>query len=225
MTYFRELPNLEYPNIVDPQASLSDYQEFKNIFIRGKVRDDLQNIFTVFQKYTILDGERPDQIAQKLYGDPALDWIVITTANIVNLQDEFPLSSQQLYEYSVSKYGEKDMMTVRYWQTKEVRDSKKRLILPAGLVVDGDFTIPDPNNPNLTINPVIAVSNFDYERMRNDEKSQIYVLKEQYLGQFLSDMDDITTYGFNSEFAETGIRKVATLQGENFRRTTTTKFQ
>ena len=193
MSYFRQLPNLEYPNIVDPQASLSDYQEFKNIFIRGKVRDDLQNVFTVFQKYTVQDGERPDQIAQKLYGDPALDWVVITTANIINLQDEFPLSSQQLYEYTEAKYGVENMMDIRYWQTVEVRDPRKRLILPDGLVVDKDFTIPDPKNPNLTINPVVAVSNFDYERMKNDEKSQIYVLKERYLGQFLTDMDDITT--------------------------------
>ena len=37
MSYFRELPNIEYPNIVDPQAALNDYQVFKNIFTRGKV--------------------------------------------------------------------------------------------------------------------------------------------------------------------------------------------
>ena len=224
MSYFRELPNIEYPNIVDPQASLTDYQVFKNIFIRGKVRDDLQNVFTVFQKYIVQDGERPDQIAEKLYGDPALDWVVRITANIINLQDQFPLSSQQLYEYSVSKYGVEGMMEIRYYQTTEVRDQKKRLVLPAGLSVDGDFSIPDPKNGNRMLNPVVAVSNFDYEREENDKKSEIYVLKEQYLGQFLNDMSELKEIGFNSEFKEQGTRQFSAL-GENYQRTTTTKYQ
>lgn len=209
MTYFRQLPDLEYPNIVDSDATLGDYQLFKNIFIRGKLRDDLQNILTVFQKYTILDGERPDQIAEKLYGDVELDWVVITTANIINLQNDFPLSNQALYEYIVGKYGEDGMQDIRYWQTTEVRDSMKRLILPAGKVVDKDFTIPDPDLPIRDLNPVIAVSNFDYERMKNDDKREIYVLRNEYIGQFLNDMEDIATYGFSSEFVNEKTIKVA----------------
>ena len=116
------------------------------------------------------------------------------------------------------------MMEIRYYITKEVRDANKRLILPANMVVDGDFTIPDPKNPLLDINPVIPVSNFDYERQKNDEKSEIYVLKEQYLGQFLTDMSELKEIGFNSEFEAGGTRNF-TLLGENYQRTTTTKYQ
>lgn len=202
MTYFRSLPDIEYPNITDNNAALDAYQTFKNIFMRGKIRDDLQNIFTIFNKYSVQDGERPDQIAEKFYGDPALDWVVRVTANIVNLQDEFPLSTQLLYDYCVNKYGLENINNVRFWQTTEVRDEAKRLILPAGLEVDKDFTIPNPRDELQDLNPVIAVSNFEYERMKNDDKREIYILKEQYLGQFLSDMEDLTTYGFSSEYID-----------------------
>ena len=200
MTYFRELPNVEYQNFLPDSTGSQDYILMKNIFIRGKLRDDLQNVFTIFDKYVISENERPDQIAEKLYGDPGLDWVVLTVADIINFQNDYPLTSQQLYNFCVEKYGEQNISNIRYYQTTEVRDSRERLILPAGLVVDSTFTIPNPDLPQLTISPVVAISNFDYEREINDAKKEIYVLKNTYINQFLEDMEDIATYGFNSEF-------------------------
>lgn len=202
MTYFRELPNVEYQNFLSDSTGSLDYILMKNIFIRGKLRDDLQNVLTVFDKYVILEDERPDEIADKLYGDPNLDWVIRVTANIINYQNDLPLTAQQLYEFCVEKYGESGMLDVRYYETTEVKDDFGKLILPAGQVVDSTFTIPNPNLPQLTINPVTAITNFDYETARNDEKKTIYVLKPIYLGQFLDDMRDIATYGFNSEFID-----------------------
>ena len=200
MTYFRELPNVEYQNFLRDSTGSLDYILMKNIFIRGKLSDDLQNVLTVFDKYVILEDERPDQIADKIYGAPTLDWVIRVTANIINDQNDLPLNAQQLYEFCVEKYGEEGMLNIRYYETIEVRDDNGKLILPAGAVVDQTFTIPNPNLPQLTINPVIPITNFDYETRRNDEKKTIYVLKPIYLGQFLDDMRDIATYGFNSEF-------------------------
>ena len=202
MTYFRELPNVEYQNFLPDSKGSQDYILMKNIFIRGKLRDDLQNVFTIFNKYVISENERPDQIAQKLYGDPGLDWVVLVVAGIINFQNDYPLTEQQLFEFCVDKYGEKEMVDVRYYITKEVRDDRDRLILPGDLTVDKTFTIPNPDFPQLTLNPVIPVTNFDYERRRNDDKKNIYVLKNEYINQFLQDMDDIATYGFNSEFVD-----------------------
>ena len=202
MTYFRELPNVEYQNFLADSSGSQDYVLMKNIFIRGKLRDDLQNVFTIFDKYVISENERPDQIANKLYGDPGLDWVVLNVANIINFQNDYPLTSQQLFEYVTEKYGEENVSEVRYYQTTEVRDSKDRLVLPAGLVVDQDFTIPNPDVPQLTLNPVTAISNWDYETEINDKKKEIYVLKNAYINQFLEDIEDIATYGFNSEFVD-----------------------
>ena len=200
MTYFRELPNVEYQNFLSDSSGSGEYVLMKNIFIRGKLRDDLQNVFTIFDKYVISENERPDQIAEKLYGDPGLDWVVLTVANIINYQNDYPLTAQQLYDYVNEKYGEQNVSNIQYYQTTEVRDAQDKLILPAGLVVDNTFTIPNPDIPQLTINPVVAISNWDYETEINDRKKEIYVLKNAYLNQFLEDIEDIATYGFDSEF-------------------------
>ena len=202
MTYFRELPNVEYQNFLPESTGSQDYILMKNIFVRGKLRDDLQNVFTVYDKYVIGENERPDEIAKKLYNDPGLDWVVLVVANIVNFQNDYPLTDQQLYEYCIEKYGQDQMLEVRYYETTEVKDNRGRLVLPAGLVVDEDFSIPNPDLPQLTINPTVGISFFEYERAQNDSKKEIFVLKAEYINTFLEDMEDISTYGFNSEFVD-----------------------
>ena len=92
MGYFRELPNLDYQSFVSKDGNASgDYIRVKNLFRRSKIRDDLQNVFTLFNKYQIKEGARPDNVAEEFYGDPELDYVVIITAGIVNIRDEWPL--------------------------------------------------------------------------------------------------------------------------------------
>ena len=199
MTYFRELPDIEYQNFLASSNSSQSYIMMKNLFLRGKLRDDLQSNFTMFTKYEIAEKERPDQIAEKLYGDSGLDWIVITAANITNYQNDLPLTNQQLYDNVVAKYGN-DKDKIRFYRTTEVRDDLGRLILRAGIVVDADFTIPNPKLPNAELNPVEGITNFEYETERNDAKKTIYVLRSEYVDQYIQDMRDISAYGINSEF-------------------------
>ncbi len=215
MSYFRELPNIEYQNFLASSSGSQDYILMKNLFIRGKLRDDLQNVFTIFDKYTIYGDERPDQIANKLYNDPQLDWVVLINANIYNFQNDYPLSSQQLWVYVNKKYGEENVNNINYYETREVRDRFNRLILPPGQTVDNDFTIPNPDIPGAELNPVTGVTNFEYEGRINDDKREIYVLKGDYLGQFIKDMRDISTYGFNSEFVDSRTIRVANTKNEN----------
>jgi len=149
-----------------------------------------------------MGDERPDQIAYKLYGTSEYDWVVLTTANIINYQNEFPLTSQQLWEYVTNKYGETGANDIRYYETKEVKDDSGRLILPAGVIVDENFTIPDPDFPTSFINPVLGISNWDYEGRINDDKRTIYVLRPSYLNIFLNDIRGISKYGVNSQFID-----------------------
>ena len=200
MTYFRELPNIQYPNFLENSTGSLDYLTMKNIFLRGKLRDDLQNSFTVFQKYVVKDGQRPDQIAEEVYGSATYDWVVVITANIINFQNEWALSSQQLYDYVVDKYGLEQANDVHHHETVEVKDNSGRLIMPSGIIVAEDFTIPNPDIPTSFLTPVIAISNFEYETRINDDKQLIYILRPIYLNEFVTDMRDIATYGFNSEF-------------------------
>ena len=201
MGYFRELPNLRYPSFLPEKISSLDYIEVKNIFRRVKLRDDLHNSFTVFDKYEIPEGARPDIVAEELYGNPEFDWIVLTVAGILNVRNQWPLNNRDLYNYCLDKYGE-SLNSNRFFETTKVKDSNGRMILPKGKVVDSNFTIPKPGEPTATINPVVGINNFEYETRLNDEKRNIFILKEGYLQQFLNDIREIMTYDESSEFID-----------------------
>ncbi len=211
MGYFRELPNLLYPSFLKDKNSSLDYLEVKNLFRRVKLRDDLRTAFTMFDKYEIPEGYRPEVVAEEIYGSAEFDWVVILTAGIINIRNEWPLNNKDLYEYASGKYGT-DLNAVRYYETTEVKDSNGRLILPKGKVVDSNFTIPKPGEPTATLNPVSGVSNYDYETRLNDEKRNINLLRQSYLQEFVNDMRKIMIYGKSSQYIDED-----TIQTENIR--------
>lgn len=199
MGYFRELPDLDYQSFLSDSNSSQNYLRVKNLFRRCKLRDDLQNVFTIFDKYEIVDGARPDTVAEEFYGSAELDWVVLMTAGIISVRDEWPLSNYHLYRYAEKIHGE-ELNAVHHYETTEVKDSQDRLILPAGKTVDIDFTITDPNDYNSTLNPVISVTNWEYEVRKNNKKSSIYLLKRGYLQQFLNDMREQMIYSTSSQY-------------------------
>ena len=201
MGYFRELPNLYYKSFLTDKKSSLDYLEVKNLFRRVKLRDDLHNILTIFDKYQIPQGYRPELVAEEFYGDQELDWVVCMTAGIVNVRQDWPLSDKDLWYYASDKYGD-DLNSVRHYETTEIKDTNGRLILPKGKVVDSTFTIPKPGVPTATVNPVVGISNYEYEVRKNVRKSSIYLLKPRYLQQFLNDMRDIMTYQQSSQYID-----------------------
>lgn len=213
MGYFRELPDLNYQSFLSHRNGSDEYVRVKNLFRRVKLRDDLKNVFTLFNKYIIEDGERPETVAEDLYGKSSLDWVVLITAGITNVRDQWPLSDYQVYRYSEDKYGE-DLNAIHHHETTEVKDSRGRIILPAGKVVDSNFTIPNPLDPTATLNPVAGVSNYEYEVVKNNEKRTINVLREDYLQQFLNDFRDIMVYDKSSQYVNNNL-----IETENTRNT------
>jgi hypothetical protein len=201
MGYFRELPDLEYQSPFVDRVSSDAYVRAKNLFRRVKLRDDLQNVFTLFNKYQIQDGARPDTVAEEIYGKPDLDWVVLLTAGIVNVRDEWPLSDRDIYNYAEEIYGIK-LNAVHHYETREIKDSQGRLILPSGKVVDYNFSIPDPDDYRATLTPVIGISNYEYEVRKNNDKRLIYILKKGYLQQYLNDMRKIMYYDKSSQYVD-----------------------
>ena len=199
MGYFRELPELDYQSFLSDSNSSSNYLRVKNLFRRCKLRDDLQSVFTLFNKYEIVEGARPDTVAEELYGDAELDWVVLMTAGIINVRNEWPLSDRQIYNYSLELYGTQ-LNDVHHYETREVKDANGRLILPKGKVVDSTFRIPNPDSYISTISPINGISNYEYEVRKNDAKRSIFLLKESYLQQFLNDMRQEMIYSRSSEY-------------------------
>lgn len=137
MPYFRELPNLKYASVFNERTGIDEYTLVKNIFKRPKVREDFKNIVTAFNYYQIKDNERPDQIAEKYYGDSQLDWIILIVNNITNYNDQWPLDTNSLYKYLIDKYGsEEELYSVHHYETVEYKDEFGRVLIEGGLIVD-----------------------------------------------------------------------------------------
>lgn len=214
MSYFRELPDLEYQSPLSHRKSDLEYVRAKNLFRRVKLRDDLQNVFTVFNKYQVPDGARPDTVAEEVYGRSDYDWVVLLSANIVNVRDQWPLSNHDLYNFVEDKYGIEGVNEIKFYETTEVRDSSGRLILPAGKIVDKNFVIYDPDEVQSivgsgttvsviqTLNPVVGVTNYEYEVRKNTEKRSIYILRPEYLQQYVNDLRAIMYYDKSSQFVD-----------------------
>ena len=226
MGYFRELPNLAYQSPLSHKNSSRDYIFIKNIFRRTKLADYLKDAATIFQKFVIGDGDRPDTVAAKLYGDSRLDYVVVLMAGITNINHQWPLQDYQVYDYALSKYGtEEEMNAIKYYLTFEIRDEQDRQILPPDLIVDADFKIDGtahkfPSSTRYTIrteagyrqmddkdeftvatdNIARAVTNLEYEYSQNEEKREIDILNIGYLQTFLNDLRDIMRYDQSSSF-------------------------
>jgi len=214
MNYFRTLPNLEYQSFLSDKKSSKEYLLVKNLFRRVKLRDDLQNVFSIFNKYEIMDGARPDTVAEELYGSSQYDWVVIIFAGITRVRDEWPLSDKQVYDYSEQLYGS-ELNGIHHYETKEVKDSQDRLILPAGKVVDSNFTIPKPGSSTETLNPVVGVTNYEYEVFKNNNKRTIYILKPLYLQQVLNDTRKAMTYDESSQYVNDRLIKTENTRASN----------
>ena len=199
MGYFRELPNLQYQSPYSSRLSSSSYITAKNLFRRMKLRDDLQNVFTICKKYIIKDGDRPDTVAENEYGKSTFDWVLLISAGIINVRDEWPLSSKDLYDFSFNKYG-LSLNDVHHFETTEVKDSRNVVLLPKGKIVSENFTIPKPDTTEETLKPVKGVTNYEYEVEQNEKKRTIFILRPEYLQQFLNDIRNEMTYKRSSQF-------------------------
>ena len=119
------------------------------------------NIF--FVNYSIKDGDTAENIAYRLWNDSSLSWIIYIINNIVDPFFDWPLRSDELIDYVKNKYGSDNVYSTHHY----IKD---------GFVVNGK-----PND-----NTVTAVSNYQYEFDRNEEKRQIHLPTETFIESFLS---------------------------------------
>ena len=204
MAYFEELPDISYVSLLPNTRNNDERITVKNIFKRAKLRTDTDQAITAFTYYQIQDNTRPDIIAQDIYGDPELDWVILITNNIINVRDEWPLSHNDLYDHMLEKYGSIEKLNeVNHWETTEIRDNYTRILLKSGLEVDKDFTFTySISNTTYTVNPTVAVTNETYEIRKNDNKRMIKLLKPEYLSTFVRDMRSIMKYETSSQYID-----------------------
>ena len=207
-SYFRQLPELDYPSLANDRKSAYDYQVVKNIFKRAIVRNDIFDEVTAFTKYSVVGDERPDQVANRFYKDSGLDWVILTTNNIVHVRDEWPMGNQDFLTYLNGKYTSQELSNIHHYETDLLRDSGGRLIHPKGLRVPSDYSISFLDNGGLrTESKITSFTFLEHETNLNDAKRDINILKSNYLDLFLDDFAEIMEYKPSKQFISKKLKK------------------
>ena len=197
--YFRNIPDFEYVNRTKDGQFISNYTQDKNFCKKGKIREDLFQDLTVFEKYSIIGDDRPDNVANEIYGDPTLDWVVLLSNNIVNIYNEWPLSQQAFEAYVLDKYKTLAKLDeVHHYESNEVKDSSGVIIFPKGVRVSAAQSVSyfEPlSDEQVTVNPVSkAITNYQYEQSVNDKKRRIFLIKPIYLNVVFDDLEEMMQY-------------------------------
>ena len=217
MAYFEELPDILYPSLLPSRNKVENRIIVKNFFRRSKLRSDVDQAITAFNYFNIKEGMRPDMVAQELYGDPELDWVVLISNNITNIRDEWPLEHNDFNSYLLGKYlTEQNISSIHHHETIKIIDEEQKIVLNESLQVDSNFSFSfvgsvvsssgsliqvDLGGTSVSkINPVRGITNYQYEAKLNNEKRRIRVLKPEFLTAFITDHREIMAYDESSDF-------------------------
>ena len=161
--YFKEFPKFLYDFKYGNSTKTSVVTDItRNVRFRKEV---LENV-TLFDEYDIVDGETPEIVAEKIYGDPEYHWIIMLANQKHDYISDFPLSEQALVKHIVATYGAQRYATRYYVNAK-------------GFVV------------NSTVAGAVSVSNDDYERTLNESKRRIKVISPQVISTILTQYKEL----------------------------------
>tara|TARA_B100001564_G_C20470965_1_gene592607 strand:+ start:110 stop:781 length:672 start_codon:yes stop_codon:yes gene_type:complete len=217
--YFNLVPDFEYVSRL-PDAKISDYITVKNLFRRVILREDIFSNLTFFTKYSIKGDDRPDNVANRIYADSTLDWLILLANNITHIPSEWPMTQNDLDRFLLKKYDndyDKLYNGIHHHETIEVKNSNDVTIVPAGLEVSSDFTqtyydffIGGMTTSNNITRPV---TNYQYEEKVENKKRQIYILKTEYISVVLDDVEDIMPYKKGStEFISKSVKRAENIR-------------
>ena len=211
--YFDKVPDFEYVSRL-PDALISDYIPVKNLFKRITLRQDIYQDLSFFTKYEIIGNDRPDNIASKVYGRSDLDWVVLTSNNIINIQDEWPMPQLEFDAYLLNKYGTYDNLnSSHHYETTELKNDDV-IIVQKGLQVPSTYSITyyfdsGIDSGMVTSYPVVEITNYQYEEKLNNDKRSIFLLKPRYLNVIIDDFEELMTYKKGSSQYKTETLKTA----------------
>tara|TARA_B100001250_G_scaffold277223_1_gene239690 strand:- start:80 stop:826 length:747 start_codon:yes stop_codon:yes gene_type:complete len=214
MAYFKYLPKVYVRNKTRVDG-FQPYQLAVNIFRRIKIRDELQGALLGFIQYEIGENERPDQVAYKFYKDSGLDWVILLVNNVINVNQDWPMNREDLYKYVEDKYG--SVEGVRHYETLEYLHTDGSILLKSGYQVPEDFQYIKPDGSIVpAASSRIPVSYYAYESEINETKRNIYLLRPQYLTDFIAEFKKLAMYLPNAEVDENGYKKTQGSLAEEF---------
>jgi hypothetical protein len=198
-SYFQRVPDFNYVSRL-PDSKIGDYVRVKNLFKKGKIREDIFQNVAFFEKYKIVGDDRPDNVAFEVYDDSSLDWLVLLSNNILNIQSEWPLPQTDFDRFVLDKYGDYNTLYngVHHYETIEIKNTQGVTIVPAGLQVDSSYSVSYydffTDLQVTTGNLATPITNYEYEEKVENDKRNIYILKSRYLNIVFDDMEEIMQY-------------------------------
>ena len=175
MTYFSRFPLMAYRIKEGDPLKL-----MPQIIKRVKLRQNIKNGLLIFDKYNVKEGENPEDIATKLYGDPTLHWVVLMVNNVTDRYYQWPMTQPQFLEFLTDKYGAGNEDGVHHYEITK-SSGKTSSSGPS------DYSHRVEVNSDET--DAITVTNREYEERLQDKKRQIKLLDKGLLGSFLEEFE------------------------------------
>ena len=206
--YFSIIPNVSYDEKpISYPFSESDFVVAKNFFRRYKVNDDVFSNAVYFKKYSIKEGERPETLAHKLYGNVFYDWVILLTNNMVNAQYDWPLNNYELYQTLESEYDD-PYSEIHHYETAAIGQYGAGLHVDETFYngqhkvnIDGTITL---KNGNEICSPITVA---EYYSRENEKKREIYILKKSYLRSFVNDFRKQNLYQKSGNYINQRLKK------------------
>ena len=207
--FFSIVPDIQYDEKpISYPFSESDFVTAKNFFRRYKVNENVFQYATFFKKYTIKDGERPETVAEKIYGNQFYDWVILLTNNMVNAQYDWPRSNYEMYKIVEEEFDD-PYSEISHYEIKEtighyqagLRVDKTFYDGTHKLNIDGSVQI---KNGNEIASPITVA---EYYQNENEKKREIYLLKPRYLESFVKDFKKQNLYKKDDNYISQTLKK------------------
>ena len=164
--YFGHFPLIPYDSVGD-----GNFKLVTNLLKRVAVRSKVKTNISVFDTYDVKSGETPEMIADKLYNDPELHWVVLLMNNITDRYHQWPQNENQFLAHINDKYDNVD--ATHHYEISQT---------------SGDTTIKiDIGTDNSDHSGATAITNYEYEVARQDEMRKIRLLDPTYIEQFVDE--------------------------------------
>ena len=187
-----KLPDLLYNFSSKPLDP--DFLMVKNIWRRAQIITEFKSQVSLFVEDQVGDGERPEDVATRLYSNPFYNWTILIINDITDYYAQWPRSVTQLQDFVNQKYD--NAQATKHHVTTEVRDANNNVIVPAGKIVASNFQVAYYNgSTTVTANPVVSVSNAQYETELNSRKQAIQVVKPDLIEDFVATYGEILKKG------------------------------
>jgi|TARA_B100001989_G_scaffold241604_1_gene207657 hypothetical protein len=189
--YFRPFPKINY----DVKKNNSPLL-LTDITKRYKIRDILQQKAAIYYNYTVRDGDRPDLIAFKYYGDETLDWLIFLCNNMMDPYYDWPLDYRKFTAYMKSLYGSVDVAKSTVFEYRKILNEQSTLI--DGTVVPKRTVVIDLNTYNsLSTSVREEIDAYQYYEELNDAKREIKLLDERFVPDIITEVEAIFSENYN----------------------------